>query len=52
VLLWLAILCAVAWVIGFGVYHVASAALHVLLILAIISLIFYFIRGVTPTRAP
>jgi hypothetical protein len=52
VLLWLAILCAVAWVIGFGVYHVASAAIHVLLILAVISLIFYFIRGVTPTRAP
>jgi hypothetical protein len=49
-LLWLAILCAVAWVLGFGVYHVASTAIHILLIVAIVSIILHFIRGVGTRR--
>ncbi len=44
-LLLLAILLAVAWVLGFAVFHVASAAVHVLLILAVIGLIAHFVRG-------
>jgi len=36
-----------AWIFGFVVFHVAGAALHVLLILAVISLIVHFARGGT-----
>ena len=36
-----------AWIFGFVVFHVAGAALHLLLILAIISLVIHFVRGGT-----
>lgn len=36
-----------AWIFGFVVFHVAGAALHLLLILAIISLVVHFVRGGT-----
>ena len=41
----LAIILALAWVFGFTVYHVASAAIHVLLLLAIASIVVHFVRG-------
>ncbi|HVZ89087.1 MAG TPA: lmo0937 family membrane protein [Polyangia bacterium] len=44
-LLWLAIILAVAWIAGFGVFHVAGAAIHILVVLAIISLIVHLLRG-------
>jgi Family of unknown function (DUF5670) len=44
-LLILAIILGIAWVFGFTVFHVASAAIHVLLILAIVSLVAHFLRG-------
>ena len=44
-LLALAILLGLAWVLGFGVFHVASAAIHVLIVFAIISVLVHFIRG-------
>jgi hypothetical protein len=44
-LLLLAIILALAWVAGFGVFHVASAAIHVLIILAVISVVMHFVRG-------
>jgi hypothetical protein len=44
-LLLLAIILALAWVAGFGVFHVASAAIHVLIVLALISVAVHFIRG-------
>ena len=44
-LLVLAILFAVAWIFGFTVFHVASATIHILLIVAIVSLIAHFVRG-------
>jgi hypothetical protein len=40
-----AILLAVAWVFGFTVYHVASGGIHLLLILAVVSLVVHFVRG-------
>jgi len=46
----LAIILALAWVLGFTVYHVASAAIHILLLLAIVSIVVHFVRGVR-TRA-
>jgi hypothetical protein len=44
-LLLLAIILAVAWIAGFGVFHVASAAIHVLVILAVVSVVAHFVRG-------
>lgn len=41
----LAIILALAWILGFGVFHVASAAIHVLVVVAIISVLVHFIRG-------
>jgi hypothetical protein len=44
-LLLLAIILGIAWIFGFTVYHVASGAIHLLLVLAIISVIVHFVRG-------
>jgi hypothetical protein len=35
----------VAWLLGWGVFHVASGLIHILLIVAIVSLILHFVRG-------
>ena len=43
-LLLLAILLALVWVGGFGVFHVASGLIHLLLVLAVISVIVHFVR--------
>jgi Family of unknown function (DUF5670) len=44
-LLLLAIILGLAWIAGFGVFHVASAAIHVLIVLAVISVVMHFVRG-------
>lgn len=44
-LLALAILLGLAWILGFGVFHVASAAIHVLIVLAIVSVVVHLIQG-------
>ena len=44
-LFWLGLILLVAWITGFGVFHVASAAIHLLVVLAIISILVHFIRG-------
>jgi len=41
----LAIILAVAWICGFTVFHVASAAIHILIALAVISLILHLVQG-------
>ncbi len=38
-----------AWIFGFVVFHVASAAMHLLLVLAVVALIVHFVRGGTRT---
>jgi hypothetical protein len=42
-LLVLAILLAVAWILGFTVFHVASAGIHALIIIAVIVAIAHFL---------
>lgn len=37
----------VAWLLGLSVFHVAGGFIHILLILAVISLIVHFLRGRT-----
>jgi hypothetical protein len=44
-LFWLGVILLIAWIAGFGVFHVASAAIHVLIILALISIVLHFVRG-------
>jgi hypothetical protein len=44
-LLLLAIILGIAWIFGFTVYHVASGAIHLLLLLAVIAVVVHFVRG-------
>lgn len=49
-LLLLAVILGVAWILGFGVYHVASFAIHLLLIVALVAVVMHFVRGVGDNR--
>ena len=44
-LILLAVILGIAWLMGFTVFNVASGAIHLLIVLAIASLIFHFVRG-------
>lgn len=46
----LAVLFAVAWILGLTVMKVSAMAIHVLLLLAVASVIIHFVRG--PRSAP
>ena len=46
-LLLLAVILALGWLFGFVVFHVASGAIHLLLVLAVIGLVVHFIRAGT-----
>jgi len=39
------IVLLVAWLLGWGAFHVAGGLIHLLLIVAVISLIVHFMRG-------
>ena len=41
----IAIILLIAWAGGFLMFHIASAFIHVLLVLALLSFIFHFISG-------
>ncbi|MGO8814826.1 MAG: lmo0937 family membrane protein [Terriglobia bacterium] len=43
--LFLFIVLMVAWVMGFLAFHIAGALIHLLLLLAVISLILHLVRG-------
>jgi len=52
-LLILAVLLALGWVLGYTVFHVASFAIHALIVVAVIAVIAHFVRGgrgVGPTQ--
>jgi hypothetical protein len=40
----LAIILGLAWLLGFGVLHVTGAAIHLLLVLAVVGLIVHLVR--------
>ncbi|MEP7345542.1 MAG: lmo0937 family membrane protein [Gemmatimonadaceae bacterium] len=44
-----AVILLVAWVLGFGVFHVASGFIHLVLILAVISFVSHFVTARTNT---
>lgn len=39
------VILLLAWILGWGVFHVTGALIHILLIVALISLVLHFIRG-------
>lgn len=41
----LAIILVLAWVLGFSVFHVAGGLIHILLLLAVISILWHFVSG-------
>lgn len=43
------VILLIGWILGWGVFHVASGLIHILLIVAVISLILHFVRGSTRT---
>ncbi|MGN6392614.1 MAG: lmo0937 family membrane protein [Gemmatimonadales bacterium] len=44
-MLWLALILFIAWILGWGVFHVAGALIHILLVIAIIVFLINFIGG-------
>jgi hypothetical protein len=45
VLALLGLVLLVLWLLGFVAFHVSSGVIHILLVLALISIIFHFLRG-------
>jgi len=41
----IAIVLVLAWLAGFLVFHVTAFLIHILLILAVVSIVFHFLRG-------
>ena len=41
----LALVLVVLWVLGFLAFHIAGGLIHLLLVLAVISIIVHFVRG-------
>ena len=44
-MIWLAVILLVAWVLGWGVFHVAGGLIHLLLVVALAVFLFNFISG-------
>jgi len=44
-LVWLAVILLVAWLLGWGVFHVAGGLIHVLLVIALVVFLVNFISG-------
>lgn len=41
----LAIILGIAWLLGFAVFNVASMGIHLLVVLAIVSMVLHLVRG-------
>ncbi|MGH7525583.1 MAG: lmo0937 family membrane protein [Gemmatimonadales bacterium] len=44
-MLWLAIILVVAWLLGWGVFHVAGSLIHLLLVIAVVVFLVNFFSG-------
>jgi uncharacterized membrane protein YtjA (UPF0391 family) len=44
-MLWLAVILLIAWILGWGVFHVAGALIHLLLVIAIVVFLINFFTG-------
>lgn len=43
------VILLLAWILSWGVFHVAGMMIHILLLLAAISLVLHFVRGAGTT---
>lgn len=41
----LAVILIVAWLLGFGVFHVAGSLIHLLLLVALVSFVWHLLSG-------
>jgi len=41
----LAVILCLGWLLGFGVFHVTGGLIHLLLVLAVVSVLYQVIRG-------
>jgi uncharacterized protein DUF5670 len=44
-LVWLAVILLIAWLLGWGVFHVAGGLIHLLLVIAVVVFLINFISG-------
>ena len=44
-MIWLAVILVLAWVLGWGVFHVAGGLIHLLLVVALVVFLINFISG-------
>jgi uncharacterized protein DUF5670 len=44
-MLWLAVMLFIAWILGWLVFHVAGALIHLLLIIAVVVFIYRLVTG-------
>jgi hypothetical protein len=44
-LVWLAVILLIAWLLGWGVFHVAGGLIHLLLVIALVVFLINFISG-------
>lgn len=44
-MMWLAVILLVAWLLGWGVFHVAGGLIHLLLVVALVVFLINFING-------
>jgi predicted membrane metal-binding protein len=44
-LVWLAVILLVAWLLGWGVFHVAGGLIHLLLVIALVVFLINYITG-------
>lgn len=44
-MIWLAVVLLVAWLLGWGVFHVAGGLIHLLLVVALVVFLLNFISG-------
>jgi hypothetical protein len=44
-MVWLAVLLVIAWLLGWGVFHVAGGLIHLLLVIALVVFLINFISG-------
>jgi Family of unknown function (DUF5670) len=44
-MIWLAMILLVAWLLGWGVFHVAGGLIHLLLVVALVVFLINFISG-------
>jgi hypothetical protein len=43
--LWLAGILVLIWIVSFVLFHIAAFGIHILVLLAVVAIVFHFLRG-------